>query len=139
MNSFFQKLLKLFFLQVRFAVSGLVATSVDYGLYLLLVHRVLAPVPANVVSYSIAVVVNYILQRRFVFQLQRPGYQAFLLSILVSMGGLGISSGIIFLLSNQPFFNERQYITKLLATGIVFFYNFFLKRFVFEKKMFNVD
>ncbi len=139
MRGLFSKFLKLLLLQVRFAVSGLIATSVDYGLYLLLVNRIFPPVLSNVISYSIAVIVNFLLQRRFVFELKRPGYQAFTLSVLVSLGGLGISSGIIHVLSGYPFFNERQYITKLLATGIVFFYNFFLKRLVFEKRMFQVD
>ena len=138
MKAFFPALFKLILLQVRFAASGLVATVVDYGLYLVLVHRVLPPVSANVASYSVAVVVNFILQRWFVFEMKRPGYQVFLLSMAVSAGGLALSSGIIHLLSQVPFFNERQYITKLLATGLVFFYNFFSKRFVFEKKVFDV-
>lgn len=137
MKAFFSALSRLFLLQVRFAASGIVATAVDYGLYLFLVNRVLAPVPANVVSYSIAVVVNFMLQRRFVFELKRPGYLVFLLSLAVSAGGLAISSAIIHLLSEIAFFNARQYITKLIATGIVFFYNFFSKRFVFEKKVFQ--
>jgi len=138
MKPFWPVILKLIALQARFAISGLVATAVDYGLYLLLVNRVLPPVSANVVSYSVAVVVNFILQRLFVFEMKRPGYQVFLLSMAVSAGGLVISTGIIHLLSGITFFNERQYITKLLATGLVFFYNFFSKRFVFEKKVFDV-
>ncbi len=135
----FQKLFKLLLLQIRFAVSGFVATLIDYGLYLGLVNRVLPPVGANMISYSIAVVVNFILHRKFVFQLQRPSKQAFILSMMVSVGGLGISSSIIYLLSRQSFFNEHQYITKLISTGIVFFYNFFFKRYVFEKRVFAVD
>ncbi len=137
MKAFFPALFRLFLLQARFAASGLVATVVDYGLYLALVHRILPPVLANIVSYSVAVVVNFILQRWFVFEMKRPGYQVFLLSMAVSAGGLAISSGIIHLLSGMAFFNERQYITKLLATGLVFFYNFFAKRYVFEKKIFD--
>ncbi len=95
MRAFISKLSRLFVLQVRFAASGLVATVVDYGLYLLLVNRILAPVPANIVSYAIAVVLNFILQRRFVFELKRPGYLVFVLSQAVSAGGLAISTAII--------------------------------------------
>ena len=47
---------------------------------------------------------------------------------------MALSTGIIYGLSQIEFFNERQYITKLCATGFVFFYNFYLKRYVFEKK-----
>lgn len=138
MKAFFSILFRLVLLQARFAASGLVATVVDYGLYLVLVHRIFPPVSANVASYSVAVVVNFILQRWFVFEMKRPGYQVFLLSMAVSAGGLAISSGIIHGLSQITFFNDHQYLTKLIATGLVFFYNFFSKRFVFEKKVLDI-
>ncbi len=128
------ELVKLFFLKAKFAASGAVATSVDYFLYLFLEGRYLTPVYANIASYSCGMVVNFLMQKRFVFQLQGSSGRAFLLSALVSMGGLGLSTSIIYGLSQVPFFNERQYITKLIATGIVFFYNFYLKRYVFERK-----
>ena len=50
-----------------------------------------------------------------------------------------MSSAIIYLLSKNPFLNENQYITKLISAGIVFFYNFFFKRYVFEKRVFTTD
>lgn len=133
------KLLRFFFLQLRFAASGFVATLVDYGIYLSLVHRVLPPVPSNIIAYTASVLVNFMLHRKFVFKMQRPGYQAFIGSMAVSAGGMAISSTIIFLLSTNPYLNEHQFITKLISTSIVFFYNFFFKRFVFEKRMFGVE
>lgn len=139
MRIFFHKIFKLVRLQARFAMSGAIATAVDYGVYLSLVHRVLSPVAANTVSYPAGVLVNFFLHRNFVFKLQRPTYQAFGLSMLVSAGGMGISSAIIYLLSKNYYLNENQYITKLISAGIVFFYNFFFKRYVFEKRVFEVD
>ena len=56
----------------KFATTSLVATTVDYTLYLLLVDRVLAPEWANIVSYSTSAVINFLLQRRFIFDLRRP-------------------------------------------------------------------
>ena len=139
MRTFFHKIFKLIQLQARFAVSGAIVTAVDYSVYLALVHRVLSPVAANTVSYPAGVLVNFFLHRSFVFKLQRPTYQAFGLSMLVSVGGMGMSSAIIYLLSKNPFLNENQYITKLISAGIVFFYNFFFKRYVFEKRVFTTD
>jgi putative flippase GtrA len=129
-----EKLWKLFLLKAKFAASGAVATSVDYFLYLFLVGRDMAPVTANLISYSCAVVLNFIMQKRFVFKLQGSSKRAFLLSVLVSIGGLGLSTAIIYGLTQFAFFNEQQYVTKLIATGLVFFYNFYLKRYVFERK-----
>lgn len=122
-------------MKARFALSGAVATSVDFLLYLWLVdYRGWAPVPANIVSYSCAVVLNFMMQKRFVFQLQGSAGRAFLLSVLVSVVGLGINTGIVYILTQFDFFMEYQALTKLIATGIVFFYNFYLKRYVFERK-----
>lgn len=121
-------------LQARFALSGALATAVDYVGYLLLVDRVLPPVSANVVSYSCAVGINFLMQRYFVFRLQRSAPLAFGMALLVSLGGLLLSTGIIYGLNHLDFFRDHQFITKLIATGVVFFYNFFGKRYVFEKR-----
>ncbi|NBC07539.1 MAG: hypothetical protein GVY26_10130 [Bacteroidetes bacterium] len=129
-----EKLWKLFLLKAKFAASGAVATSIDYFLYLFLVWRSMAPVSANLISYSCGMVANFLMQKRFVFKLQGSSGRAFLLSALVSLGGLGLSTGIIYGLTQIPFFNEQQYVTKLVATGLVFFYNFYFKRYVFERK-----
>ncbi len=139
MENWWPYLRKLFLMKAKFAASGLVATSVDYFGYLLLVGRFFTPVTSNLISYSVAVVVNFLMQKRFVFKQQRSNTQAFLGSILVSLGGLLLSTGLIYGLNEISFFAEQQYITKLLATGLVFFYNFYFKRFVFEGRFFTVD
>jgi len=130
---------KLFLLVVKFAITSSVATLIDYFLYLALVYLVLPPVPSNVISYSCGMVVNFFLQKRFVFDLRRKVYTAFLMAIAVSLGGLALSTFIIWGLNHWPFFQVHQYVTKLIATGLVFFYNFSLKRFVFEKRFLTFD
>ncbi|NRB61449.1 MAG: GtrA family protein [Saprospiraceae bacterium] len=130
---------KLIFLKARFAASGLVATSLDYILYMVLVTHVFSPVISNLISYSIAVIANFLMQKRFVFNLKGSARQAFILSVSASLIGLLISTGIIYLLNQNIFFSERQYLTKILATGLIFFYNFYTKRFIFERKIFDVD
>ncbi len=134
MRKLWERFRELFLLKAKFALSSLVATSVNIGIYMVLVNKVLPPVPSEVIAYSIAVIINFILQKRFVFDLQRKLSHAFWLSMLVSLGGLLLSTGIIYSLNLLPFFQSKQLITKLCAVGIVFFYNFYLKRFVFEKR-----
>lgn len=129
-----EKVKELLLLKFKFGLSGLVATSINYGLYLLLVNRFLAPVPANIIAYSTAVIVNFILQKRFVFSAQGKLSNVFLRAMLVSVIGLGIDTGIIYGLNRMAFFAEHQAITKLISTGIVFFYNFYFKRYAFERK-----
>lgn len=117
-------------------MTSSVATVLDYVLYLVLVTWFFAPVISNIISYSVSVIINFTLQKRFIFTLERKVKTAFILSLLVSVGGLILSTGIIFVLTRQAFFMEHQIITKLIATGLVFFYNFYFKRFVFEKRFF---
>ncbi len=127
-----EKVWQLIRMKLRFAMTGAAATSVDYVLYLLLANRVFSPVVSNIISYSCGMVANFLMQKRFVFNLQGSARRAFLLSALVSLGGMTLSTGIIYGLNTMDFFARYQFITKLCATGAVFFYNFYFKRYVFE-------
>lgn len=128
------KWIRLVWLKGRFALAGMAATVVDYTIYLSIVDRLFEPAASNVISYSCGAGINFLLHRWFVFRLQRPPMKALALSLLVSIGGLLFSTGIVHGLSQLVFFDARQYLTKAMATGIVFFYNFYLKRFAFERR-----
>jgi putative flippase GtrA len=127
-----QKIANLLIVKARFAMTGAFATGVDYIVYLLLVNRVFTPVISNLISYPCGVLVNFMLHRRFVFHMKGQPGRTFLFSVLVSVGGMGLSTLLIYLLSEVSFFSEHQPITKLASASVVFFYNFYLKRFVFE-------
>lgn len=134
MKDFLNKVVELGFMKVKFALTGSVATIVDMTLFYFLEKYFVTAVIANVISYSVGMVINFILQRRFIFDLQRKVSTAFLGSLLVSLGGLGLSTLIIYILNQYAFFQDLPIAAKIIATGIVFFYNFYLKRYVFEKK-----
>jgi len=118
--------------KIPFAITGLIATGINFGVYLLLVDRYLPPGPATVIAYSSSVVLNFFMQRYFVFELNRSVRSAFALSMLVSAGGLLLDWLIVIGLHHFPFLGDREWVIKLTATGIVFFYNFYAKRRVFE-------
>ena len=113
--------------------SGLV-TALDYVCYLLLVAYVFTPVVSNMVSYAVIMVLNFILQRYFVFDLERPIKRTFMFAMLISTGGLILSTAMIYVLDQYPYLSERQFLLKAIVTGSLFFYNFYLKRFAFERK-----
>ena len=120
--------------KIPFALSGAVATGINYGVYLLLVERYLPPGPATLIAYSSSVVINFFLQRYFVFKLRRSLRSAFVLSMLVSLGGLVLDWLIVTGLHRFPIVGKAEWLIKLMATGVVFFYNFYGKRRVFEGK-----
>ena len=118
--------------KIPFLMSGIVATGINFGMYLLLVDRFLPPGPATMIAYSSSVLVNFVLQRYFVFKLRRSVQSAFALSMLVSAGGMLIDWFIVTGLHQFPYLGDQEWIIKGAATGIVFFYNFYAKRRVFE-------
>ncbi|HMR43965.1 MAG TPA: GtrA family protein [Saprospiraceae bacterium] len=130
--STFEKIKELLRLKVRFALTSSIATGLDYVLYLVLVHWFFSPVVSNIISYSSAALMNFWMQKRFIFELNRKVQNVFLMTMTISVGGLLLSTLIIYLLNLFPFFQQYQFVTKLLTTGIIFFYNFYLKRFAFE-------
>lgn len=121
-------------MKVKFAMSSSVATLVDYVLYQVLVKYLFSPVVSNLISASVGMLINFFLQKKYIFELRRSVNIAFVISLLVSIGGIGISTGIIHVLNNTDTLAGNQYIIKALATGTVFFYNFYMKRFAFEKR-----
>jgi putative flippase GtrA len=143
MNSFWYKVRKLFLLKLRFALTSSVATIIDYGIYLALVYTLFEPAISNLISASCGLLVNFFLQKKYVFSLNRKLSHAFFMAVGVSLGGIGLGTLIIWGLTSIPVYIISEDITKiavkLIATGLVFFYNFYMKRFVFEKRFFKVD
>ena len=122
-------------MKVKFAMSSSVATLVDYVLYQVLVRYLFSPVVSNLISATVGMVINFFLQKKYIFELKRSVNIAFIISLFVSVGGIGISTIIIHFLNNSEMLSGNQYIIKAIATGTVFFYNFYLKRFAFEKRI----
>lgn len=122
---------KLFVRLSRFAATSLIATLVDYFLYLFLVVH-LVPVVSQLISSGVGMIINYFLQKRFVFQGgSRSDRMAFLLSIVFSLVGIGLGAGMVYLLNFIPFFQETQWVTKAIVIGLVFFYNYATKKIAF--------
>ena len=122
-------------MKTKFAASSGVATLADMGLFALLAKVTSIPVEIiNIISSLTGMVINFLLQKKYVFELNRKVRTAFMLSLAVSFGGIFISTSIIHGLKNFEIFEIYPILAKIIATGIVFFYNFYLKRYSFEKK-----
>ena len=123
-------------LKARFFTSSIIATGVDYALFLLLDRTIFGPVMAHAISYPIAVLVNYFLQKQFIFEMRRKPGVAFAIAMALSAIGWGIGTALMYLLVKIPFFADTPVLAKLLVTGVLFFYNFYGKRYAFEKRFF---
>jgi putative flippase GtrA len=138
-QSNFEKIKELFFLKFKFALTSSIATLVDIGLFNVFSYLVFSDLEhraktSHILSFSLAVIVNFYLQRKFIFEMKRTLNKTFFLALMVSFVGLILSTILISYLDGFPFFHHYQYILKLIVTGVFFFYNFYFKRYVFEKR-----
>lgn len=115
---------------VKFFSTSLVATLVDFALYTALLS-ILMPVTSHFISASSGMVVNFILQRKWVFKATRDVKTSFILSLIFSMGGILLGGLIIFGLTTFVFFIYNPLIAKIIAIGIIFFYNYITKKIAF--------
>ena len=122
--------------KLKYGASSAVATSVDYLVFFSVVHLLTVKYTtlAQVLAYSCGLLTNFFLQKSFVFELKRTVSKTFQPSLSFSLLGLIISSVLIYALSQVEFFLDYLILTKVLVTGIMFAYNFYTKRFAFERK-----
>ena len=112
---------------IRFCFVGGLTFFVDYGLLFYLTEYLkINYLTSSAISFSIAVIVNYILCLKFVFINGKNGYKQIFLFILSSVAGLGINQLCMF------FFVEiltiYYLIAKILATIIVTLWNYVTKK-----------
>jgi len=123
----------------RALLVSVLATLVDVGLYTLLVKSAgLPPAGVAVVTYLIGGVVQYTLSTLWVFA-QAPAnhFTGFALFSLLSLVGIGITSGTIYLLYN------RLGIDPILAKGAAlvptFCWNFFSRKYIIFRERAQAD
>ncbi len=59
--------------------------------------------------------------------------------MVVSFGGWAMNATLFAFFMNIPLLNSYHWLAKILVNAIIFFYNFYGKRYVFEKRFFGVD
>jgi len=119
---------------LRYAAVGGVAAIVDIGLFMLFAQYFGLPyLRVAAATFVIATLVNYLLSVRFVFVSGRRHarrWEIFLV-YLVSIIGLGLNQ--LILAFGVELAHLALFHAKLLATGLVFFWNYFSRRlFIFE-------
>lgn len=123
----------------KFATSSVLATVVDFVLFLFVLSPVLKPFWAEFFSGFVGMVINFFLQKRFVFTLRRNAYAAFGLSILFSLIALLLGSYLMQFLVSFDFFKEYLVIAKVMVVASKFFFNYFTKKRIFEKRKSFLD
>jgi len=128
---------RLLALMGKFASASVLATLIDFVLFFILADNFFSKKNATTISRSIGMLINFLMQKKFVFQTNRNVWTIFLLTMLVSLGGLWLGRIIMGFMGDWSIWETYSWFKifpKIMETALVFFYNFFMKRFVFEKR-----
>lgn len=112
---------------IKFCVVGSITFIIDYALLFAITEYLhINYLTSSAISFSVAVIVNYVLCIKFVFAHSKNGYKQISLFILSSIAGLGINQLCMY------FFVEiltiYYLIAKILATIIVTLWNYITKK-----------
>lgn len=114
---------------LRFLVVGGTAFLIDFGiLWLLTEHLGIDYLLSNAISFTASVIYNYILSTAWVFNTKqtKSKYWSFAVFLLLSIAGLGINQGIMWITVEQAGINYL--LSKILATVIVMIFNFITRK-----------
>lgn len=114
---------------VKFAVAGAIGAGIEISTYIYLVDFVgLYYLTANVIAISLAIIVNYFISQKWVFDCGRHSKRKeFTVFIMVSVVSLLFNQLIMWGLVDHVELEDK--ISKLIAIGTVAFFNFFAKKF----------
>lgn len=125
-----KKLVKQLF---KFGIVGILCFFIDYGILIALTEIVgVNYLFSSAISFSISVIVNYILSLSFVFDTEKGNnLKNFSLFIVLSVIGLGINQLLMWI--GVEILGIYYMISKIIATGIVMLYNFITRKVILEK------
>lgn len=119
---------------IKFGIVGVLCFLIDYGVMVFLTEICrMNYLLSSTISFSVSVVVNYILSVCYVFnKRQKKGKRSFFLFFIFSVVGLGLNAAIMW--GMVDLLEVYYMISKIVATGIVMVYNFVTRKLLFEKK-----
>lgn len=123
---------------VKFGVVGVVCFGIDYGLMVLLTELGrLDYLVSSGISFSVSVVVNYLLSMRFVFQSKKNSNKVkeFAAFVFLSITGLLLTEALMW--AGVERIGLHYMLTKVAVTGIVMIYNFVTRKIFLEERAGN--
>lgn len=119
---------------IRFGIVGFLCFFIDYGCLLALTELVgIDYLISSGISFTVSVVVNYLLSMRFVFEAKQDGNKVkeFIVFVIMSVVGLGLNQLVMWCSVEK--LGIMYQISKIGATAIVMVYNFISRKLILEK------
>lgn len=124
---------ELFLQFCKFGLVGTICFLIDYGLMIFLKEAIaISYFASSGVSFSVSVVVNYILSMRFVFQGKQDMSKFQEIAIFVVLSTIGLVFNQIIMYMLVEIFGLFYAIAKLFATMMVTIFNFISRKIFLE-------
>lgn len=121
---------------LRFAVVGGLCFLIDYGLLILFVEAVgLSTLTSSALSFSVSVVVNYLLSVRYVFRRNADGGKVRELVVFLGMSIMGLGLNQLLMHAGTAWLGIHYLLVKLAATVVVMVYNFITRKLFLERRV----
>lgn len=120
---------------IKFIIVGGIATLIDWALFYILYNLVkINPLIANIISFTISLIYNYLASVKYVFKVtkDKTKKRLFIEFIILSVIGLGINELFIYIF--VTLINLNAMIVKVVATSIVMVFNFITRKIFLEEK-----
>nr|WP_303182001.1 GtrA family protein [Lachnoclostridium phocaeense] len=113
---------------------GFLCFFIDYGIMVFLTEIIdINYLISSGISFTVSVIVNYILSLTFVFETKKGNrIKEFVIFIILSVIGLGINQALMWFCVD--ILGIFYMISKIGATAVVMVYNFITRKLILEKK-----
>lgn len=129
-----EKMEKLFIQIFKFVIVGGIATIIDWVIYYIVYNFLkVNPLVANIISFSVSVIYNYMASVKWVFNVDenKSKRKMFVEFMVFSILGLLLTELLLWLFISKLSINEM--VSKIISTAIVMVFNFVTRKIFLEK------